>query len=1144
MIEYAHQILFFMAISSLQMLILGAIALGAIRWLKINGSTSLWVLRLVLLLPLLSPIGWLIPSTALDNLKLPDHALTSIPLTQAMDYQEVNTSPVSSVATQSPPDLIIKTPKSTASAKTQSPDLMAQLEQKSLPGNPVPIQPPLAQISLPSQQNININWPLCCLSIWLIGLAFLAARLIHGRIIQLRLVRSSELVCDQQVLGLLEECAALIGLSGVPCLAVTREMGIPLLVGSVRPRILIPPHLLEEQNRQGLCFTLLHELAHIKRRDHWWMLLEKSVAAVYFFHPMIHLVQRKIEEQRESLCDREVVLKSRQKASYADFLLCEVWNAGRKNDLAYAIPMLGKRSVVSHRVHNILNQGKSTMLTKLRNALALIMITALMLPVLALNSSSSDKQASSNKNIEQMKLPDRTLKLTFNGLATGDETTYLYLSDSVAYENDEESYRKLLQPTVKGRTFDADTTNYIEEVNINLLRPADSWDPPSNFFMPTRSADFGWYTLKPTQIGQHKMVATKQGYAPHYFTLDIPSPIIDKDNSLVFPGLDEQAQLFLKKADTSIRARLTFNGKAYNSDTVRFGFFRDGNYYDIPYQKLENEDGLYIITGVTPGDARISSRDYTDIGSIRRSPKEVSIKPGHQNEMSFDLTLRVGYEINFIPKRFADFEEFEIEAPGIPESDTGSLCFRRWSKDRFSMELPKEHYKIRLKAPGYKVIEFDPLDETQEIKLNNQLLMGQFSLVLEKETANESSSINGHIVGKLYDGDFMNRGSHFERALPITGLKQTYHIRSRFKEIRYVSVLNRYEDNNQSQNSVSDRWQSLTKDDWVYEPETHRITIKKPIETDVKIYIQGKIEKPWVWKTIAPIIPGSLQMLTTAPISLEEARKMFNKVEIDQSKNNWMKGLNKESIPSKTEIDSPTKWLVVTDRLGIQGRDYEFDEEEGLIKFIDESNCYEGFRYHISYKYLKDPKKPEEITEDSFGYYPNLNQAKAKIFGITQTNVRQPKEIIYPKVIQINAEPTHDPNVYALSYVIKKEEMRVCVFTRNYYEEKKVLNYGIDYKYDADKSLIILLKDDLIDRNKEQLVINAEPTYNAFVFHRLQSGDPLSIKVEGQTLTLGEDYQVDYSTGRITIKPSDLIKPGVRFRIDAGSTTLMSQKIY
>jgi hypothetical protein len=75
----------------------------------------------------------------------------------------------------------------------------------------------------------------------------------------------------------------------------------PHVVGILRPVIVIPPALLAEPAL--LCPAVLHELAHIRRRDALARVVQIVARAMFFFWPVVRLASRRLDLSREAACD-------------------------------------------------------------------------------------------------------------------------------------------------------------------------------------------------------------------------------------------------------------------------------------------------------------------------------------------------------------------------------------------------------------------------------------------------------------------------------------------------------------------------------------------------------------------------------------------------------------------------------------------------------------------------------------------------------------------------------------------------------------------------------------------------------------------------------------------------------------------------
>lgn len=154
---------------------------------------------------------------------------------------------------------------------------------------------------------------------WLAGLTVLAFRLFTSQLAVRWLVDQSSL-SDLKINTACADAARTIGLSRAPEVRLTDRPLTAMTVGIVRPRILLPADA-TDWDPSRLRAILLHELAHVKRRDCLWQLLAHTSRAVYWFHPLAWLSLRKMEDAAESACDDTVVNSGLHADDYAEHLL-------------------------------------------------------------------------------------------------------------------------------------------------------------------------------------------------------------------------------------------------------------------------------------------------------------------------------------------------------------------------------------------------------------------------------------------------------------------------------------------------------------------------------------------------------------------------------------------------------------------------------------------------------------------------------------------------------------------------------------------------------------------------------------------------------------------------------------------------------
>jgi beta-lactamase regulating signal transducer with metallopeptidase domain len=125
----------------------------------------------------------------------------------------------------------------------------------------------------------------------------------------------------------------------------------PLVVGLFRPRLLWPAGLSEELTPECLRAVLVHELAHLRRRDHWVAWLRTLAGCLWWWNPAYWFVNRQLGREAELACDAWVVaVLPEARRSYAEALLAVAGRLSRAAAFAPAVGMSGSRRDFERRL--------------------------------------------------------------------------------------------------------------------------------------------------------------------------------------------------------------------------------------------------------------------------------------------------------------------------------------------------------------------------------------------------------------------------------------------------------------------------------------------------------------------------------------------------------------------------------------------------------------------------------------------------------------------------------------------------------------------------------------------------------------------------------------------------------------------------
>lgn len=147
---------------------------------------------------------------------------------------------------------------------------------------------------------------------WLLGFGVALLRFGVGLLTTHTLRRSARLVSLREM-----DC----GLTQTVRVGLSTEAQSPMLIGLLRPLIVLPADILDWTTLAERRAMVQHELAHLERRDHYVNALQSLLSAVFFFHPLVRFACRQMTLERELACDDRVVSLGAEAETYAESIL-------------------------------------------------------------------------------------------------------------------------------------------------------------------------------------------------------------------------------------------------------------------------------------------------------------------------------------------------------------------------------------------------------------------------------------------------------------------------------------------------------------------------------------------------------------------------------------------------------------------------------------------------------------------------------------------------------------------------------------------------------------------------------------------------------------------------------------------------------
>jgi RND family efflux transporter MFP subunit len=248
---------------------------------------------------------------------------------------------------------------------------------------PQPTLPLAAWSSALSEFSLEMVLP-AALLFWLVGAVvwWWAACLSSFRF--RRLIGSAR-PAPVDLLAQIDRIAARLGLSRIPAAYIIDARVSPMvwvpLAGP--PRLVLPEELWGRLATEQQNAILAHELAHLKRRDHWVRRLETLACGLYWWDPIAWWARREVEQAEERCCDAWVLWAlPAAAAAYAEALVTTaVYLSGHRRPLPSGASGAERLRPLKRRLHMILSDSMSVSVAR-KAPRRLLILAALSLPLL------------------------------------------------------------------------------------------------------------------------------------------------------------------------------------------------------------------------------------------------------------------------------------------------------------------------------------------------------------------------------------------------------------------------------------------------------------------------------------------------------------------------------------------------------------------------------------------------------------------------------------------------------------------------------------------------------------------------------------------------------------------------------------------
>jgi bla regulator protein blaR1 len=304
----------------------------------------------------------------------------SAPVPSPARWHEATTSPAPEIGG---PGVCLRDPDPNPDRPSQSDSPAASLAPIPAPPTALGEPGPAPEGSTaPGTTLAAIDSRAAALTVWLVG-SSLWVCLAAVRIGRFRRLLRHAATAPAELQARAEELADRLGLARCPEVRLVPGPVSPMVwaLGGP-PQLLLPRALWDAMPESQRDALLVHELAHLRRRDHWVRWLELAAGALYWWHPVAWWARRSLREAEEQCCDAWVVWAlPRANRAYAAALLEAVdFLSGARNAVPLATSGMGQVHHLKRRLMMI-KRGETPRALSRAGSLAVWGLAAVLLPL-------------------------------------------------------------------------------------------------------------------------------------------------------------------------------------------------------------------------------------------------------------------------------------------------------------------------------------------------------------------------------------------------------------------------------------------------------------------------------------------------------------------------------------------------------------------------------------------------------------------------------------------------------------------------------------------------------------------------------------------------------------------------------------------
>jgi beta-lactamase regulating signal transducer with metallopeptidase domain len=241
--------------------------------------------------------------------------------------------------------------------------------------------------------------------LWIFGVCLFLFRL-SGSWWCLYSIRKNVTLYSGELADELNKVASRLNIRRTVLLAESASVHVPLVIGYLKPMLLIPIGFVSGLSTQQVEAIFIHELTHIKREDYLLNLIQSVAEAIFFFNPFVWIISSIIRREREHCCDDAVLRSGGNAIAYVRALAH--LEEHRVAQPTLALSAIGTKNQLLNRIKRIMENSA------VKNSLSEKIIPAMLLVIGIVCASwvtiSTKDHIKSSDNINNLAKTDTTIR--------------------------------------------------------------------------------------------------------------------------------------------------------------------------------------------------------------------------------------------------------------------------------------------------------------------------------------------------------------------------------------------------------------------------------------------------------------------------------------------------------------------------------------------------------------------------------------------------------------------------------------------------------------------------------------------------------------------------------------------------------------